>query len=103
MLVRSFCLLHEVSWVYNVSFSLALPPCVCAITTDAAGRKQPLSTGKGAKNIGVSLVGHSRSGLSSWLALGEGKGLLWELGELHALMLMEGACLWWDYTSKPSV
>lgn len=64
---------------------------MCAITTDAARKKQPLSTGKGAKNIRISLVGHSRSGLSSQLALGEGECLLWELGELHALMLLEGA------------
>lgn len=86
-----------------MSFSLPLPPCVCAITTDTARRKQPLSTGKGAKNIIISLVGHSRSRLSSQLALGEGECLLWELGELHALMLLEGACMWRDYTSKPSV
>lgn len=73
----------------NVSFSPPLLRRVVAITTDAAGRKEPLSTGKGAKNIRASLGGNGGSGLSSQAMLGEGEGLLWELEELHASMLME--------------
>ena len=61
-----------------------------AITTDAAGGKQPLSAGKGAKNIGASLGGNGVSGLSSQPALGGGESLCWELGEPCASMLMEG-------------
>lgn len=61
-----------------------------AITTDAAGRKQPLSAVKGAKNIRASLGGNGVSRLSSQPALGEGEGLHWELGEPRASMLTEG-------------
>lgn len=74
----------------NAFFSSSSALCVCAITTDAARRKQPLLAGKGAKNTRESLVGCSRSGLSSQLTLGDGECLLWELGELHVLVL-----LWW--------
>lgn len=60
------------------------------VTTDAARRKQPLSMGKGAKNIRASLDGNSRSRMSSQPALGEDEGLLWEWGEPCASVLMEG-------------
>lgn len=63
---------------------------VFAITTDAARRRQPLSRGKGAKNIRASLGGKSRSRLSSQPALGEDEGLFWERGEPCASMLVEG-------------
>lgn len=81
MLIRSvFVSCVRFPGCINVSFSPPLPPRVFAITTDAAGRKELLSTGKRAKNISSSLGGNSGSGLSSQLALGEGDDLLWELG-----------------------
>lgn len=73
-----------------INVSPPLPPPVFAITTDAAGRKEPLSTGKGAKNIRAALDGNSGHRLSSQPVLGEGEGLCWELGEPRASMLMEG-------------
>lgn len=71
-------------------FPLPLLPGVFAVTTDAAGRKELLSTEKGAKNIRAALNGNGGSRLSSQPVLREGEHLHWGLGEPHALMLMEG-------------